>query len=51
MKPVPFLLFGTDFWKRIIDWEALSDAGTISAGDLNLFRFVDTAEESDQGDG
>lgn len=46
MKPVPFLLFGTDFWKKIIDWEALSEAGTISASDLDLFRFVDTAEEA-----
>ncbi len=46
MKPVPFLLFGTEFWKRIIDWDALSDAGTISASDLDLFRFVDTADDA-----
>ena len=46
MKPVPFLLFGTEFWNKIIDWEALSDAGTISASDLDLFRFVDTADEA-----
>ncbi len=46
MKRVPFLLFGQEFWRRIINWEALSDAGTISADDLNLFRFVETAEEA-----
>ena len=46
MKPVPFLLFGTEFWKKIIDWDALSDAGTISASDLDLFQFVDTADEA-----
>lgn len=46
MKPVPFLLFGTEFWNKIIDWEALSDAGTISASDLDLFQFVDTADEA-----
>ena len=46
MKPVPFLLFGSEFWNRIIDWEALADAGTISASDLELFRFVDTADEA-----
>lgn len=46
MKPVPFLLFGEDFWRKIINWEALADAGTISAEDLNLFRFVDTAEHA-----
>ena len=46
MKPVPFLLFGGDFWKRIINWEAPADAGTISESDLSLFRFVETAEEA-----
>ena len=46
MKPVPFLLFGKDFWQRIIDWEALADAGTISENDLDLFHFVESAEEA-----
>ncbi|MEM6661232.1 MAG: LOG family protein [Pseudomonadota bacterium] len=46
MEPVPVLLFGTEFWNRIVNWEALSDAGTISAEDLDLFRFVETAEEA-----
>ncbi|WP_114966180.1 LOG family protein [Alkalilacustris brevis] len=46
MKPVPFLLFGEEFWRRIINWEALADAGTIAAEDLDLFRFVETAEEA-----
>ncbi|WP_394180078.1 TIGR00730 family Rossman fold protein [Yoonia maritima] len=46
MARVPFLLFGKEFWQKIINWEALSDAGTISADDLDLFRFVDTAEEA-----
>lgn len=46
MNRVPFLLFGKDFWTKIINWDALSDAGTISAEDLKLFRFVDSAEEA-----
>ena len=46
MKRVPFLLFGRAFWEKIINWEALADAGTISAEDLDLFRFVETAEEA-----
>ena len=46
MKRVPFLLFGRDFWTRIVNWDALSAAGTISAEDLELFRFVETAEEA-----
>ena len=31
MARVPFLLFGRAFWEKIINWEALADAGTISA--------------------
>ncbi len=46
MDPVPFLLFGKDFWQKIINWDALSDAGTISADDLKLFKFVETADEA-----
>ena len=46
MQRVPFLLFGKEFWQKIINWEALADAGTISEEDLDLFRFVETAEEA-----
>ena len=46
MAKVPFLLFGRAFWERIINWQALAEAGTISDEDLNLFHFVDTAEEA-----
>ncbi|MBU2981282.1 TIGR00730 family Rossman fold protein [Lentibacter algarum] len=46
MKPIPFLLFGKKFWNDIINWDALSEAGTISAEDLELFKFVDTAQEA-----
>ncbi len=46
MERVPFLLFGKDFWTRVVNWEALADAGTISDEDLDLFRFVDTAAEA-----
>ena len=46
MNRVPFLLFGKEFWQKIVNWEALADAGTISAEDLDLFRFVETADEA-----
>jgi uncharacterized protein (TIGR00730 family) len=46
MERVPFLLFGREFWQSIINWDALADAGTISAEDLDLFRFVETADEA-----
>ncbi|WP_116132998.1 LOG family protein [Tropicimonas sp. IMCC34043] len=44
MRQVPFLLFGTEFWNDIINFEGLAEAGTISHDDLKLFRLVDTAE-------
>lgn len=46
MERVPFLLFGKAFWEKIINWDALADAGTISEQDLDLFRVVDTAQEA-----
>ena len=46
MRRVPFLLFGRDFWDRVINWQALAEAGTISPEDLTLFRYVETAEEA-----
>ena len=42
----PILLFGRDFWQRLINFDYLVETGMISAGDLNLFRFVETAEEA-----
>ncbi|QCO56204.1 TIGR00730 family Rossman fold protein [Pseudorhodobacter turbinis] len=46
MNRIPFLLFGKEFWERIINWDALAEAGTISPEDLQLFKFVETAEEA-----
>ncbi|MGR3496481.1 LOG family protein [Citreimonas sp.] len=46
MDRVPFLLFGRAFWEKIINWDALADAGTISPEDLELFRFVESADEA-----
>ncbi|MFI0397334.1 LOG family protein [Paracoccus jiaweipingae] len=46
MRRVPFLLFGRDFWDSVINWQALADAGTISPEDLDLFHYVETAEEA-----
>jgi len=46
IKPMPVLIFGREYWKRIIDFEALVEEGTISPEDINLFQYVDTAEEA-----
>jgi uncharacterized protein (TIGR00730 family) len=46
MRPLPILLFGQDFWDRVIDWQALVEAGTISPADPDLFRYVATPQEA-----
>jgi len=46
MTPLPILLFGHEFWNRVIDFEALVEEGVISPNDLRIFRFVETAEEA-----
>jgi len=40
-KPVPILLYGSDYWKRLINLEVLVEEGTISPEDLDLFQYVD----------
>ncbi|HEY0626505.1 MAG TPA: LOG family protein [Allosphingosinicella sp.] len=46
IKPVPIVFFGREFWERVVNFEALVEEGVISADDLKLFRFVETAEEA-----
>ncbi len=40
------ILYGSDFWKEVINFEALVKYGTISAGDMNLFKFADSPESA-----
>jgi len=42
----PILLFGREFWSRLINFELLIDTGMISPDDINLFHYVETAEEA-----
>ena len=45
IAPIPVLLYGRDFWQRVVNFEALVEEGVISARDLNIFTFCETAEE------
>ena len=40
-RSIPVLLYGTAYWKEVVDFEALVRHGTIDAVDLELFEFVD----------
>ncbi len=43
-KPVPIILCGTDYWKRLFNLEVLVEEGAISPEDLDLFTYQDTPE-------
>lgn len=43
-RQVPIVLFGSDYWKRLINFELLVEEGVISPADLDLFQFADDAE-------
>jgi len=46
MKRIPVLLFGKEFWTRVIDFGALAREGVISPADLELITWCETAEEA-----
>lgn len=46
MKPIPILLFGRDFWSRMVNFKGLAEEGVISPRDLDLISWVETAEEA-----
>ena len=43
---IPIILFGREYWDKIINFEYLADLGLISDEHLNLFEFADTASEA-----
>ena len=45
-KPVPIVLFGTDYWKKVFHPEDMLEEGAIAEEDLQLFRYVDTVEDA-----
>jgi uncharacterized protein (TIGR00730 family) len=47
-KNITIILYGSSFWKEVINFDALVKYGTISADDLDLFHFADTPESAMQ---
>jgi uncharacterized protein (TIGR00730 family) len=46
VRPLPVLLFGREFWNKVVDFEALADEGVIARRDLELFHWCETADEA-----
>ncbi|WP_426265677.1 LOG family protein [Sphingomonas sp. LHG3443-2] len=45
VRPLPILLYGREFWERVVNFEALVEEGVISERDLDLLTWCETAEE------
>jgi uncharacterized protein (TIGR00730 family) len=44
--PVPIVLFDRDYWRQVVNFDALLELGMIAAADLQLFEYADCAEEA-----
>jgi uncharacterized protein (TIGR00730 family) len=45
-EPIPILLFDEAYWRRIINFEAMAEEGTIAPADLELVAYVESADEA-----
>jgi len=46
IDPIPILLFGREYWERVINLDAMVDEGMVALEDKGIFTFVETAEEA-----
>jgi predicted Rossmann-fold nucleotide-binding protein len=45
-KQVPIVLFGSDYWKQLLNFDFLVDEGVISPNDVKLFEYVDAPADA-----
>lgn len=45
MKPIPVLIYGREYWQRIINFDAMAEEGVINSNDTELFEWCETAQE------
>lgn len=45
-QQMPIIVFGSDFWKKTVNWEYFAETGMINKEDLKLFHFCDSVEEA-----
>jgi uncharacterized protein (TIGR00730 family) len=45
-KPVPIILFGSSYWKRLFNIQVMVEEGVISADDVDLFTYCDSVDEA-----
>jgi uncharacterized protein (TIGR00730 family) len=45
-KKITVVVYGSDYWKRVFNFDALVDTGAISPADIELFQYADTPDEA-----
>jgi predicted Rossmann-fold nucleotide-binding protein len=45
-KKITVVVYGSDYWKKVFNLDALVDTGAISPKDVELFKFADTPEDA-----
>jgi uncharacterized protein (TIGR00730 family) len=45
-KKITVVIYGSSYWKNVINMEVLAEKGAISPSDMDLFKFADTPEEA-----
>jgi predicted Rossmann-fold nucleotide-binding protein len=45
-RPLPMIMFGTEYWDAVLRMEAMVDAGTISATDPDLIFRTDSVDDA-----
>jgi uncharacterized protein (TIGR00730 family) len=45
-KPLPIVIFGTDYWNKLINFDTMIEWGTISKEDMDLIKFCDDVDEA-----
>jgi uncharacterized protein (TIGR00730 family) len=46
MQDIPIIIFGRDYWKKVVNFHFLAEEGAIDEADLDLFRYAETPEEA-----
>lgn len=46
MQDIPIIMFGREYWEKVIDFQFLADEGAIDDQDLDLFRYAETPDEA-----
>jgi predicted Rossmann-fold nucleotide-binding protein len=45
-KKITVVIYGSEYWKRVFNFDALVDTGAISPRDIDLFQYADTPEQA-----